>query len=111
MVAAGRGKRTVIATETLALQSQIVDHDAPALVGAAEQLFGLSPAVAVFKGFKNFPCRKATVELADDTSLFTTRNDDGGRAQALADWVTKTEHAGGVAEKDNCPDTSLWSRM
>lgn len=63
--AASNGERTVISTESLALQSQIVDKDAPVVVEACEKITGKRPTVAVLKGFSNFSCTKQTVETAE----------------------------------------------
>ncbi len=47
----------VVATATLALQSQIVDRDLPALVDAAEPLLGRRPSFAILKGRSHYVCR------------------------------------------------------
>ncbi len=46
----------VISTATLALQSQLVDHDLPRLVAAVEPLLGRRPTFAVLKGRHHYLC-------------------------------------------------------
>ena len=63
--AASMGERTVISTESLALQSQLVDKDAPVIQEASERITGYRPSVAVLKGFGNYSCSAKTVETAE----------------------------------------------
>src|SRR3989440_11600206 len=46
----------VVSTATLALQSQLVDHDLPRLADAAEPLLGRRPTFAVLKGRHHYAC-------------------------------------------------------
>jgi ATP-dependent DNA helicase DinG len=46
----------VISTATLALQSQLVDHDLPRLADAVEPLLGRRPTYAVLKGRHHYVC-------------------------------------------------------
>ena len=46
----------VISTATLALQSQLVDHDLPRLAEAVEPLLGRAPTFAVLKGRHHYLC-------------------------------------------------------
>ena len=46
----------VISTATLALQSQLVDHDLPRLADAVEPLMGRRPTFAVLKGRHHYLC-------------------------------------------------------
>lgn len=63
--AASLGERTVISTESLALQTQIVEKDAPMIATACKEITGYHPKVAVLKGFGNYACGKAAVEKAE----------------------------------------------
>src|SRR5690349_8221580 len=47
----------VVSTATLALQSQLVDHDLPRLADAVEPLLGRRPKFAVLKGRHHYACR------------------------------------------------------
>ena len=64
LVAATAGQRTVISTESLALQAQIVDKDMPVIVDAARRLHGVAPDIAVLKGWSNYLCAKAAIATA-----------------------------------------------
>src|SRR5690348_5901489 len=46
----------VVSTATLALQSQLVDHDLPRLAEAAAPLLGRRPSFAVLKGRHHYLC-------------------------------------------------------
>src|SRR6185295_12513931 len=46
----------VVSTATLALQSQLVDHDLPRLATAVEPLLGRKPTFAVLKGRHHYLC-------------------------------------------------------
>src|SRR5699024_1423682 len=62
--AAQHRQRTLISTEGLSLQRQIVTKDAPAVAAATVKVFGTQPTVAVLKGFSNYVCREATENTA-----------------------------------------------
>lgn len=64
LMAATAAQRTVISTESLALQAQIVDKDLPVIVEAARKQTGVAPQVAVLKGWSNYVCAKAAVATA-----------------------------------------------
>jgi ATP-dependent DNA helicase DinG len=51
-----RGKPTVVATATLALQAQIVDRDMPRVATALAPLLGRKPTYALVKGRRNYLC-------------------------------------------------------
>lgn len=56
LAAAQRDERTVISTESLGLQSQIVDKDAPDVAAAVAAVAGRAPTVALLKGWSNYVC-------------------------------------------------------
>lgn len=60
--AALAGQRTVISTQSLSLQAQILDKDGPAMLNACEQVTGIRPTIAVHKGWSNFACLKAAMD-------------------------------------------------
>lgn len=59
------GKRSVVSTESLALQAQITDKDAPVVIEATRDVTGLTPKVAVLKGWGNYACTLATVDAGN----------------------------------------------
>lgn len=61
--ATGQG-RSVISTESLALQSQIVDKDAPLVMAACEKVTGYKPQVSVLKGWGNYVCASSATAYA-----------------------------------------------
>lgn len=62
--AAEHRQRTLITTEGLALQRQIITKDAPAVAKATAALYRREPQVAVLKGFGNYVCGEAATETA-----------------------------------------------
>ncbi|WP_375000081.1 ATP-dependent DNA helicase [Aeromicrobium sp. CTD01-1L150] len=66
MSAACRGERTVISTDSLALQDQIVSKDAPVAAEACKSIHGIAPSVAVHKGWHNYACARSAVDSAQD---------------------------------------------
>ena len=66
LLAAKRGERTVVATESLNLQSQLVDKDLPVVVEAIEQVTGKRPQFSVLKGWANYVCAASTYQTACD---------------------------------------------
>lgn len=66
MVAAAElGQRTIISTESLSLQAQIIDKDAPNAAAACEKVTGTRPDVALLKGFSNYLCLAAVRDTAE----------------------------------------------
>ncbi|WP_277212295.1 ATP-dependent DNA helicase [Isoptericola croceus] len=60
-------RRTVISTESRSLQNQIIVKDAPVVADAVEAATGYRPAVAVHKGWANYPC---AVRVKDAAAAF-----------------------------------------
>ena len=50
------GERIVVATATLALQSQLASNDIPAALDAVEAVTGRRPRHAILKGRTNYAC-------------------------------------------------------
>jgi ATP-dependent DNA helicase DinG len=68
-------ERTVISTESLALQSQLRDKDAPAATRAVSELLGLpTPTVAVLKGWSNTVCSMSAVAAASDLTMLASKD-------------------------------------
>ncbi|QGN46610.1 ATP-dependent DNA helicase [Micromonospora sp. WMMD558] len=112
----------VISTATLALQSQLVDHDLPRLADAVEPLLGRRPTFAVLKGRHHYLCLarldSSTEEDPGDT-LFDAPRPAGGtkwlgeagrlgkQVQRLRDWAEKTD-TGDRDELDPGVDDQAW---
>ncbi|MHB1065292.1 MAG: ATP-dependent DNA helicase, partial [Georgenia sp.] len=52
-----KGEHAVISTATLALQRQVLVHDAPRVAAVVAERTGLRPAVALLKGWHNYLCK------------------------------------------------------
>src|SRR5690242_10253296 len=111
----------VVSTATLALQSQLVEHDLPRLADAVEPLLGRKPTFAVLKGRHHYVClarlEGSTAEEPGD-ALFETGGGGGTRwlgeagrlgkqMQRLREWSTQTA-TGDRDELDPGVDDSAW---
>src|SRR5690242_926265 len=111
----------VVSTATLALQSQLVDHDLPRLADAVEPLLGRRPKFAVLKGRHHYLCLAridgSTAEEPD--ALFDAGGGSqpvrwlgeagrlGKQVQRLREWASDTE-TGDRDELDPGVDDSAW---
>jgi ATP-dependent DNA helicase DinG len=66
VMAVARKERTVITTESLGLQSQLIEKDLPVIARATKEVTGVAPSFAVLKGWGNFACTLAAVEQAQE---------------------------------------------
>src|SRR5438552_18608301 len=110
----------VVSTATLALQSQLVDHDLPRLVDAADPLLGRRPTFAVLKGRHHYACLARLAAAEEDEpedALFDTGGGKtkwlgeagrlGKQIQRLRDWALKSE-TGDRDELDPGVDAPAW---
>jgi ATP-dependent DNA helicase DinG len=112
----------VISTATLALQSQLVDHDLPRLAEAVEPLLGRKPTFAVLKGRHHYLCLARLENSSADEpgdALFDTGGGGGGtrwlgeagrlgkQIQRLRDWAARTD-TGDRDELDPGIDDAAW---
>ncbi|MFE9200904.1 ATP-dependent DNA helicase [Micromonospora sp. NPDC007230] len=112
----------VVSTATLALQSQLVDHDLPRLADAVEPLLGRRPTFAVLKGRHHYLCLARldnSVEEEPEDTLFDTPRPGGGtkwlgeagrlgkQMQRLRDWAEETA-TGDRDELDPGVDDQVW---
>ena len=115
----------VVSTATLALQSQLVDHDLPRLADAVEPLLGRRPTFAVLKGRHHYLClARLESGSADEPAdaLFETTGHGGGtrwlgeagrmgkQIQRLRDWAGQTP-TGDRDELDPGVDDSAWRQV
>ncbi|MEV4759075.1 ATP-dependent DNA helicase [Micromonospora sp. NPDC049559] len=114
----------VVSTATLALQSQLVEHDLPRLADAVEPVLGRRPTFAVLKGRHHYLClarlESSTEDEPEDT-LFDSAPAAGGggtkwlgetgrlgkQVQRLRDWAMETE-TGDRDELDPGVDDQVW---
>ncbi len=93
------GKPAVIATATLALQSQIVDRDMPRVAEALAPVLGRRPTYALVKGRRNYLCAHKLQGgfPDDDDSLLSVGQVDramsrlGEEVLRLRSWADETE--------------------
>ncbi|MGS2613190.1 ATP-dependent DNA helicase [Micromonospora sp. LZ34] len=115
----------VVSTATLALQSQLVDHDLPRLADAVTPLLGRRPTFAVLKGRHHYLCLarldNSTEEEPEDTLFDAPAPRPGGggtrwlgeagrlgkQIQRLRDWATETD-TGDRDELDPGVDDQAW---
>jgi ATP-dependent DNA helicase DinG len=111
----------VVSTATLALQSQLVDHDLPRLADAVTKLLKRRPTFAVLKGRHHYLCLArldSSTEDEPEDALFDTGSTGGtkwlGQAgrmgkqvQRLREWADKTG-TGDRDELDPGVDDQAW---
>ncbi|ADL49240.1 MULTISPECIES: ATP-dependent DNA helicase [Micromonospora] len=113
----------VVSTATLALQSQLVEHDLPRLADAVEPVLGRRPTFAVLKGRHHYLCLArldSSVEDEPDDALFDAPHSGNGgtkwlgeagrlgkQVQRLRDWAEETA-TGDRDELDPGVDDQVW---
>ena len=114
----------VVSTATLALQSQLVDHDLPRLADAVEPVLGRRPTFAVLKGRHHYLCLARLDELGRGGARgHAVRRPRAGRrhrssgsarpagwasrSQRLREWAMETE-TGDRDELDPGVDDQAW---
>ncbi len=104
------GKRTLIATATLALQRQLVERDLPKIVPALENALGRQISYGIYKGVGNYVClQKLNSEEPDpDGELLLEISSLGKEAQRLRAWA---ETPGVSGDRDEAPevDRRVWA--
>ncbi|MFD6093430.1 ATP-dependent DNA helicase [Oerskovia sp. NPDC060338] len=76
--AAQHGERTLMSTESISLQTQLIEKDLPVVADAVEAATGVRPRFAVYKGWSNTACFQAVAAHA------LTLLDDAGVAVPVA---------------------------
>lgn len=105
--AAANGERTVVSTNTINLQEQLVRKDLPflaqALEGEQEVRF------ALLKGWRNYLCllRLAQSKLLGSTLL---TDDSSAELEAIADWAERTVD-GSLADLPSPPKPEVWDEV
>ncbi|WP_442914322.1 ATP-dependent DNA helicase [Kribbella sp. NBC_01245] len=100
-------KRVVVSTATLALQSQLVDRDMPALLDATEKLLPRRPTYAIQKGRNNYACLHRIREGApDDDGMLIDVPPAGPVGQQvieLREWAEQQLLDGEAGDRDHAP--------
>jgi ATP-dependent DNA helicase DinG len=114
------GKRIIVATATLALQSQLANNDIPAALDAVESVTGRRPQHAILKGRTNYVCllrlREGTaqdqgvliptgdlIETLRSSPQGTPESALGAEVLALRVWAEDQAQRGGLADRDDAP--------
>ena len=124
------GKRIVVATATLALQSQLANNDIPAAVDAVESVTGRRPRHAILKGRTNYVCllrlRDGTaqdqgaliptgdlIETLKSSPQSTPESALGAEVLGLRAWAEDQARRGGLADRDDAPSHTerAWAQV
>ncbi|MFB6726709.1 ATP-dependent DNA helicase [Kribbella sp. NPDC056345] len=100
-------RRVVVSTATLALQSQLVDRDVPALLDATEKLLPRRPSYAIQKGRNNYACLHRIREGAPDEDGMLIDVPPAGpigqQVLELRDWAEQQLLDGAAGDRDHAP--------
>ena len=104
--AAANGERTVVSTNTINLQEQLVGKDLPFL---AEALADQRVRFALLKGWRNYLC---LLRLEQARATANSLLDDGmrGELQSIVDWSERTSD-GSLADLPTTPRSELWDEV
>jgi ATP-dependent DNA helicase DinG len=117
----------VVSTATLALQSQLIDHDLPRLADAAEPILGRRPTFAVLKGRHHYVCLAKLESSTEEEpeGLFDAGTGQGGgggvkwlgasgrlakQIERVRAWALETE-TGDRDELDPGVDDTAWRQV
>ena len=113
-------ERIVVATATLALQSQLADNDIPAALDAVQKVTGKRPRHAVLKGRTNYACllrvrdgsegdQSTLISAADLVETIATsarpspESALGAEVLSLREWAEDQSRSGGLGDRDDAP--------
>ncbi|WP_124055016.1 ATP-dependent DNA helicase [Arcanobacterium ihumii] len=112
-----RQQKSIISTATLALQRQIIRHDAPLVSDVVYELTGTRPQVALLKGWNNYVClRKANGGYPEEGTLLSRAEGEFG-ASATGEEVVRAREWSMVTDTgdrdDLVPGVSdkVWSQV
>lgn len=128
VTAAAGGGRTLISTESIALQTQLLTSDLPVAADAVRQVLGVDVAFTVFKGWSNYGCPVAAaatlgqvagvdVDVSGDPdavldAALRVAEAGGDDLHRLAGWVLLEAVTGGRGDKATCDvDVSAWGQV
>ena len=92
LLAVERQERSVISTESLGLQAQLMEKDLPTLAQATRDVLGVTPTYAVLKGWSNYVCALAACGLAsEELGVATAAPDPAALLADLRDDTSERE--------------------
>ncbi len=101
-------ERTVVSTNTINLQEQLVGKDLPLLAQALEA-DGEPPTYALLKGWRNYVCL-ARLELARSGQASLLEPERQGELDALASWAQSSTD-GSLADLTDQPSEEVWDEI
>ena len=102
------GERTVVSTNTIPLQEQLVGRDLPLLRDALATA-DHTPTFALLKGWRNYACL-ARLETAVAQRALLLEGDKGAELEALAGWAQRTAD-GSLADLPVQPTVEVWDEV
>ncbi|MGH7547343.1 MAG: ATP-dependent DNA helicase, partial [Gemmatimonadales bacterium] len=102
------GERTIVSTNTINLQEQLVGKDLPILaraLGTGDH----SPTFALLKGWRNYVCL-ARLEQARAAGGSLFDDERGAELEALAAWAGRTSD-GSLADLQDEPSAEVWDAV
>lgn len=103
---AANGERTVVSTNTINLQEQLVGKDLPFLAGA---LHDQPVRYALLKGWRNYLCLNRLDQAAvSHTTLFPGENEE--KLADLIEWAAKTKD-GSLSDLPVQPPDEIWDEV
>ena len=109
LVRGANGERVIVATATLALQTQLANKDIPVALEAVKKITGKSPRAAVLKGRTNYAClhRSRAGAMGQDALIGAGDTGDttelGTQVLELREWIEEEVENGGLADRDDAP--------
>ena len=102
------GERTVVSTNTINLQEQLIGKDLPLLARAFGE-DGDPPTYAMLKGWRNYLCL-ARLELARAGQASLLEPERQGELNGLAAWAARTTD-GSLADLADEPSDDVWDEV
>ena len=104
------GSRAVVATATIALQGQLIEHDLPQVARGLDR----EVTVSLLKGRRNYVCNQRLAELersdrAEQQDLLGGRN-PSAHLGSIIDWAATTTN-GDREELDPAPTSDVWQAV
>jgi len=106
--AAANGERTMVSTNTINLQEQLVGKDLPVLARALAE-GDRTPTFALLKGWRNYVCL-ARLQLARGGQGFLLEPERQGDLDAIVRWASHTTD-GSLADLQDPPPPDVWDEV
>jgi ATP-dependent DNA helicase DinG len=102
------GERTVVSTNTINLQEQLIGKDLPLLARAfASQ--GEAPTFALLKGWRNYLCL-ARLDLARGGQMSLVEDQWLGEVERISAWAARTSD-GSLSDLADQPPSEVWDEV